>query len=394
MVAPPRTSCLEILIVDDDPTMAEIIAAMLCDAGEASLSIAYAGEEALAIATRRKIDVLVCDLNMPGRDGVWLLTRMAELVVRPSVILISGEDPRVIDSTGQLAEARGLTLLGTLRKPIEQKALLSALYRYRYEAAPDAQKSSRPPFDSARIAQALRGDAVQLAFQPKVYLPDRTLAGAEALLRWHDPEFGYIPASEVVDGAEAVGLIDELTLAVLAKAIAARRAMSKRKLDVGISFNISMRSLNNPELVNRMVDLTAASNDRFDRYTVEVTETHLMHEPAKVMESLIRFRLRGFRIAIDDYGMGAAAMQFLMKLPSNELKIDRMFIAAAPASAQAYVLLQSAVELGLRLGQVVVAEGVETQVESELVEALGCQQGQGYLYGPPMDVDELIRRYH
>ncbi|MEI2453466.1 MULTISPECIES: EAL domain-containing response regulator [Lysobacter] len=393
MVASYGSSGLEILIVDDDPITAEVVAAVLRAAGETGFAVAHSGAVALQMSAGRDIDVLICDLNMPGTDGVWLLGRVAEFAVRPSVILISGEDSRVIDSSRQFVEERGMTLLGALQKPIESDALLRALRRHRSGGGATRERPSRPPFDPGRIRQGLAGDALRLAFQPKVNLADKTLAGAEALLRWGDPELGFIPACEIVDGAERIGLIDELTLAVLAKAAIGRGAMLARNLDVGISFNVSMKSLNNPTVVDRMVEVVAAAGDRFDRYTVEVTETHLMREPAKVLESLIRFRLRGFRIAIDDYGVGAAAMQFLMKLPSNELKIDRSFVAAAPISAQAYELLKSAVELGLRLGQVVVAEGVETEVESTLVQSLGCQQGQGYLYGPPMSLDELIRRH-
>ncbi|MGO1003819.1 EAL domain-containing response regulator [Lysobacter sp. CA196] len=286
---------------------------------------------------------------MPGTDGVWSFDRDAEFAVRPSVILISGEDPRVIDPSRQFAVARGLTLLSTLHKPIESEGLLHALRRHWAKTGSDSQRPSRLPFDPGRIRQELCGEALQLAFQPKVHLPDRTLAGIEAVLRWRDPELWCVPPP---------------------------RSSTARNLNVGISFNMSMRSLNNTAVVDRMADVVAAGCDRFDRYIVEVTETHLMREPAKVLESLIQVRLRGFRIAIDDCGVGAAAMQVLMKLPSNELKIDLSFVAAASDSTQAYELL--VVELGLRLGQVVVAEGVETQTEAELVEALGCQQGQGY----------------
>ncbi|MBX9400884.1 EAL domain-containing response regulator [Lysobacter sp. BMK333-48F3] len=389
-MASHRSNCLKLLVVDDDPLAVEVMAIALRSIGEEAILLAHKGDDALKLAVEHEVDVLVCDLNMPGMDGVRLLGRIAELPVRPAIVLVSGEDPRVLDSSRQFAEARGLTILGTLQKPVERDSLLAALRRYPFAAGQPRPARLPARFDPGRIAQGFSRGALRLVFQPKVDLADQALVGAEALLRWIDPELGEVAASELVCAAESVGLIDELTLAVLAQAVASRKAMLARNVDIGISFNLSMHSLNNPAIVDQMVDIVTDGGDRFDRYTVEVMETHLMSEPAEVMESLIRFRLRGFRIAIDDYGVGAATMQFLMRLPSNELKIDRSFVAAAPNSAHAHVLLKSAVDLGLRLGQVVVAEGVETEAESDMVKSMGCQLGQGYFYARPMTLEELL----
>jgi EAL domain-containing protein (putative c-di-GMP-specific phosphodiesterase class I) len=151
-----------------------------------------------------------------------------------------------------------------------------------------------------------------------------------------------------------------------------------------------MQNLRNFSIVDRVVNIVESANDRPDRYTLEVTETRLIDDLAQVLEALIRLRLRGFKIAIDDYGTGAATMQMLTQLPSTELKIDRSFVAAGPHNEQGRVLLQSAIELGLQLGQIVVVEGVETETEARLARELGSHLGQGYLYGRPMKLEELI----
>jgi EAL domain-containing protein (putative c-di-GMP-specific phosphodiesterase class I) len=151
-----------------------------------------------------------------------------------------------------------------------------------------------------------------------------------------------------------------------------------------------MQNLRSFSIVDRMADIVTSVHDRPDRYTLEVTETRLIDDLAQVLEVLIRLRLQGFKIAIDDYGTGAATMQLLAQLPSTELKIDRSFVAAAPRDEQGRALLQSAIELGLQLGQIVVVEGVETEMEARLARELGSHLGQGYLYGRPMQLEELI----
>jgi len=383
--AGPRT-----LVVDDDPTMVVIIVAVLRDAGLTSIETAADGTTALERLAADSIELLVCDLNMPGMDGIRLMSHIASFAVRPAIILISGEDQRVLDASQRFAEAKDLNILGVLRKPVTFELLAELLQRYQ----PASRRISPDPrqvlLDGNRVRFGLASQALCLAYQPKVNLQSGALDGVEALLRWHDPELGLIPTPEVIRGAENASLIDALTLAVLATAVRDRISLAREGIDVNMAFNVSMHSLHNLAIVDRMCDLITAAGNQPNQFTLEITETHLMDDLALVLEALIRSRLRGFRIAIDDYGTGAASMQFLMQLPSTELKIDRSFVAAGPRSEQGRILLQSAIDLGLQLGQVVIAEGVETEEEGRLARELGCHLGQGYLYGQPMEIGDLI----
>jgi EAL domain-containing protein (putative c-di-GMP-specific phosphodiesterase class I) len=296
----------------------------------------------------------------------------------------------VLDASRQFAEAKQLTVLGVLRKPVERDSLMSFLKRYR----PADKRPSLSPMElvigGEDIRLGLVSDAVHLAYQPIVDLHTGALTGVEALLRWQDPELGRVPPPEVIRAAENADLIDALTLAILTQTVRDRDTLAQRGIDTNIAVNVSMQNLRNFSIVDRMVNIVESANDRPERFTLEVTETRLIEDLAQVLEALIRLRLRGFKIAIDDYGTGAATMQLLTQLPSTELKIDRSFVAAAPRSEQGRVLLQSAIELGLKLGQIVVVEGVETEMEARLARELGSHLAQGYLYGRPMPIDELI----
>jgi EAL domain-containing protein (putative c-di-GMP-specific phosphodiesterase class I) len=390
MASSPYPVGLRALVVDDDPVMLEIISTLLSDAGLASLETATDGTAALERLAAHPVELLVCDLNMPGMDGVRLMSHIASLPNSPAIILLSGEDPRVLDVSRQFAEAKGLTILGVLSKPVDFESLMAVLLLYHPAAKSPAQSARKIMLGSERLRIGLNVDSLQLVYQPKVDVKDGSLIGVEALLRWEDAELGSVLAPEVVRAAESANLIDALTLAVLTHAVHDRAVLLRAGIDINIAFNVSMHNLHNLAIIDRMSEIVTAANDQPDRYTLEVTETHLMENLAHVLEALVRSRLQGFKVAIDDYGTGAATMQFLMQLPSTELKIDRSFVAAAPRSEHGRVLLQSAIELGIRLGQSVVAEGVETETEAQLVRELGCHLGQGYFYARPMNLDELI----
>ena len=381
---------LRTLVVDDDPMMVEVLVGVLRDEGLTAVEAVGDGAAALDHLSVHRVDLLICDLNMPGVDGIRLLNQLASLVSRPAVVLFSGEDPRVLDASRRFAEAKQLTILGVLRKPVGRDSVMDLLKRYR----PADERSSRSHGEVALGSEAIRiglaSDAVRLAYQPKVDLNDGALVGVEALLRWQDPERGSIPPPEVIRAAEGADLIDALTLAILSGAVRDRAMLTRDGVDIDVAINLSMENLRDFSIVDRMAGIVAAAGDRPDRYTLELTETRLIDDLAQVLEVLIRLRLQGFKIAIDDYGTGAATMQLLMQLPSTELKIDRSFVAAAPRSEEGRVVLQSAIELGLRLGQKVVVEGVETEAEAQLARELGAHLGQGYLYARPMERDELI----
>ncbi|GAB3092110.1 EAL domain-containing response regulator [Lysobacter terrae] len=359
---------------------------VLQDLGLTVVAVALDGTAALERLSSSPIDLLVCDLNMPGMDGIRLLSHVASLPARPAILLLSGEDPRILEAARQFAEAKQLTIIGAASKPVTSESLIALLQAFRRTEEQPVQRP-RTIVGCQQIRLGLADHAVRLAYQPKVDLVDGRLIGVEALLRWNDSELGAVPPPDIVRAAEGCSLIDELTIGVLACAVRDRAALAGNGIDTNIAFNVSMHNLHSLTIVERMSELVIAAGDQPKHFTVEVTETHLIEDLSSVLEALLRLRLQGFKIAIDDYGTGAATMQFLMQLPSTELKIDRTFVTAATKSESGRALLQSAIDLGLQLGQDVIAEGVETAGEARLLRQLGCRFAQGYYYARPMTLD-------
>lgn len=385
---------LRVLVVDDDPVMLEVVAMVLRGAGFTSIETSLDGVRALETLVGSQVDLLICDLNMPGMDGIRLLSQVALLNRTPAIILLTGEGAQILGASRKFAEVKGLHLLGVLEKPITLNSLTDLLNGYLPSIERTAQAIDLPMLSGKDVRIGLASNAIQLVYQPKIDMHYGQLRGVEALLRWRDKKFGTVPAPEVIRAAEDARLIDDLTLAVVARAVQDRSTLVREGINVDIALNVSMHSLQSFGIVERMSELICVAGDSPDRFTLEITETHLMGDLAKVLETLIRFRLRGFMVAIDDYGTGAATMQFLMQLPSTEIKIDRSFIRAAARSEEGRVLLQSAIQLGLRLGQIVTVEGIETDFEAHLAREFGCHLGQGYFYGRPMSLRDLAAWIH
>lgn len=385
-----RFSRARTLVVDDDPMMAELLSMFLRDCGLAQIETADEGQAALDLLSTRPADLLICDLNMPGMDGVQLISRVATLEHRPAIILLSGEDPRILESSRQFAEAKELKVLGVLGKPVAREPLMALLLRHDPDLELRGDKQQHVAVDAARLRAGLDNGAVSLIYQPKVDLHSGKVVGVEALLQWEDPVSGRVPTIDVVTAAEEYGMIDELTLAVLARAARDRRYAADHGLALDFAINLSMKNLGDPAIVDRMLDIVANEGCEPSDFTLEITETHLVDDLARILEPLLRLRLLGFRIALDDYGTGASTMQMLSQLPSSEMKLDRSFVAAGPRSPQGRILLQSAVELGLQMDQSIVAEGIETDEERALALELGCHVGQGYLFARPLPLDALL----
>lgn len=193
MPGPFDIANLSVLVVDDDPTMTTVIDLLLRSFSITQTETLNEGAAALERLTARAADLLICDLNMPGMDGVQLMNRIASLERRPAIILLSGEDPRILDSSRQFAEAKRLVVLGVLRKPVARESLMELLCRYRPELGHGDHEQRRANLDANDLINGLSGGALNLAYQPKVDLRSGALVGVESLLRWNDPLRGSVP---------------------------------------------------------------------------------------------------------------------------------------------------------------------------------------------------------
>lgn len=238
------------------------------------------------------------------------------------------------------------------------------------------------------LGRAIREDQLALNLQPKIDLQNRRLCGFEALLRWHHPQMGFVSPAEFVPIAELTSLIHPLTAWVLQKAIAIASEWHGRGLDYSIAVNLSARNLMDdqlPVLIERLLAQRALPPAALE---LEITESSIMTDPVRVMRNLERLYRLGLRLSVDDFGTGYSSLSYLKRLPVQTLKIDNSFVRHMLRDEQDEIIVNSTVHLAHNLGLKVVAEGVESEALLERLEALGCDQAQGYFIARPMPPEQ------
>jgi diguanylate cyclase (GGDEF)-like protein len=251
------------------------------------------------------------------------------------------------------------------------------------------------PYDASRLL--LRADLrraidhrdITLYYQPQVALATGKLTGMEALARWRNAERGWIPPAEFIPVAERMGLIKPLTLYLVELAGKDAMAIRKTGIDLPVAVNISMRNLLDPHFPEMIEEVIARTGQRAELLKLEITESAVMGEPGRVLESMKRLRSAGIRFSIDDFGTGYSSLAYLQRLPVEEIKIDRSFVGQMSSEAGSAAIVRATIELGGSLGLEVVAEGVEDELTWQALERMGCSTAQGYFIGRPMPVGEL-----
>jgi EAL domain-containing protein (putative c-di-GMP-specific phosphodiesterase class I) len=241
-----------------------------------------------------------------------------------------------------------------------------------------------------KLRRALENAEYLLHYQPKVELATRSLIGVEALLRWNNPELGLVPPLRFVPLLEETGMILEVGSWALRQAAADFRAWTRLGLKVPrIAVNVSAIQLRQRDFV-RLVEEAISDGSAAAGIDLELTESLLMEDIEANIEKLNRLRALGLEIFIDDFGTGYSSLAYLAKLPVQALKIDRSFIASMQADANAMTIVSTMISLAHSLHCKVVAEGVETEAQAQILRELACDEMQGYLISRPLPVADLL----
>ncbi|MHB8454370.1 MAG: putative bifunctional diguanylate cyclase/phosphodiesterase [Acidiferrobacterales bacterium] len=228
-----------------------------------------------------------------------------------------------------------------------------------------------------------------LHYQPKIDIANRVVTGAEALLRWHHPEFGLIQPDTFIPMAEQTGIIKGLTYWVLDNAIRQCARWNRAGITLCIAVNLSARVVQDANLVAAVAAALERHGVGAEQVTLEMTETAIMHDPTRAMEMLNSLSSMGVHLSIDDFGTGYTSMAYLKKLPVDEVKIDKSFVMNMLKDANDGVIVRSIVDLAHNMNYTVVAEGVESKRVLELLCGMTCDLAQGYYFSRPLSVPDF-----
>ena len=244
----------------------------------------------------------------------------------------------------------------------------------------------------SQLDDAIDKGEVWVAYQPKLELATKRIIGAEALARWTHPEKGPIAASEFVAAAEQQNRIGKLTDFVLEQAVMHAAQLNRRNGDFEIAVNMSASLMNDKGFILRLSALLARHGLAPHHLTLELTETAALGSTGEGLEMISRLRELGINISIDDYGTGLSTLDYLKRVPANEIKIDQSFVKGIVENRSDRLMVQSTIELAHSLGRRVVAEGAELREIVDLLVEMGCDIAQGYAIGRPMSMESLTKR--
>lgn len=383
---------MRVLVIDDDPFARSLLVRQLAALAIRAIELADSGQAALSRLEQGQPDfeVLIVDLNMPGMDGVQFLRHLAQRRFRGGLVLVSGEDDRILRAAAKLAAVGRLRVVGTLHKPFAleelRQALGSALTPF---ADTSRMQDLRRPFDAQDLREAIAAGQLVNHYQPQVRLDDGAVAGVEALVRWQHPDAGLVFPSEFIALSERSGLSDELAQTVLTGALRAARHWRAAGLALRVSVNMAMDNLFALDLPEAIVSAAADAGVPVDGIVLEVTESQVTRDLGRLLDVATRLRMKRVGLAIDDFGTGFSSLVQLRDIPFDELKVDRSFVHGASASPPLQAILKSSLDLARQLGLRSVAEGVEDREDWDCLRALGCDLAQGYLIARPMPAADL-----
>lgn len=375
---------MKILLVDDDPFVLKLLTHQLAGLGCTDVTTTERARDGLSAldSTSATFELIICDLQMPEMDGVEFVRHLVGRGYTGSLILVTGEDARILEGVQKLAEAHKLKVLGALHKPISPEQLRKALETH----TPCAKVKS--PSTQNYVADDLRSaiSRAELAnhYEPKVEVASGIVAGVETLVRWQHPKDGLVMPDQFIPLAEEQGLIDELTRAVLIEALRQARIWQDAGLSLRVSVNVSMVSLSVLEFPDFVVREAAKAGIPPYALVLEVTESKVMQDPLVSLDILTRLRLKHIGLSIDDFGTGHSSLVQLRDIPFDELKIDRGFVHGAAENASRRAIFEANVQMARKLGMKIVAEGVEDRADWDFVTSSDCDLAQGYFIGRAM----------
>jgi EAL domain-containing protein (putative c-di-GMP-specific phosphodiesterase class I)/DNA-binding NarL/FixJ family response regulator len=390
---PLNPNTARILLLDDDPFMLKLLRRQLAQLGYTQVDALDSGQKALEQLNSSKTlyDLIFLDINMPEMDGIEFIRRLVEWHYSGSVILISGEAGRILESVEKLIEAHQLTALGHLQKPVKPEDLATLISRLKPNIGPAiASCETKHSYSVEQLRTAIDNGELVNYYQPKVALSTSEVVGLESLVRWQHPVDGLIFPDQFIELAADYGLVTEVTRVVLTAAMQQAKAWLQSGYDLPVAVNVSMDDLTALDFPDVAAALARSIGIDPSLITLEVTEGQMMRKLSTVLDVLSRLSLKRFRLAIDDFGTGHSSLAQLRDLPFDELKVDRGFVHGASTDETRSAICGASLRMAHQLQMQVVGEGIENREDWEFLRHRGCDVGQGYFIARPMPAADVI----
>lgn len=240
------------------------------------------------------------------------------------------------------------------------------------------------------LLSAMRNDELVLYFQPQINLRDNKLEAFEVLVRWQHPQKGFLMPGQFLPYVEQLGLSRQLDFWILHKAVKTISEWRKQQLQVPLAVNMSPLHFQQDGLKQKIQQLLLQYKISPDLLELEITENTAMHDMEKGSNHVLELQQMGIRVSIDDFGTGYSSLAYLRKMPIEKIKIDRSFITDMAGNDSDMIIVKTMIKLAHGLGKRILAEGVETEIQLQLLKTLSCDSVQGYYYAKPLAEQDAI----
>jgi EAL domain-containing protein (putative c-di-GMP-specific phosphodiesterase class I)/CheY-like chemotaxis protein len=382
---------LHFLVAEADTAERVATAVMLGHLGAVQITQAPDGHSALRYfqdGFTPPIDIAVIDLALAGMDGIELIRQLAQLKCQARLIVTGAQSGSMMFSIETLAQAYGVELLGSISKPVTPAKLEALLANY-VPPAVVASRPQEPTFSFAQIGLGLQGRQFEPFFQPKIELETGQVKGLETFARWRHPEHGVLGPQAFIGALRDNKRMDFLDWSMIEKSVERCRWFQDQGIPISISINLSPVTLAHPQFIQQISACVERHRVLPDYITFEMPESSVLVSDPGFIERLVRLRMMGYGLAIDDYGTGRSNLQLLARVPFTELKIDRSFVDGASKKRALSVVLSTCLGLAKSLERQSVAVGVETKQDWDFLQGLGCTYAQGYHIASPMAAEEF-----
>lgn len=383
---------LSFLVVEDHEFQSRCLAQLLTSLGAKAVHTASDGQAALKLIADCKdpIDIVVCDVVMPGMDGMEFIRRWSERGEPTSLILMSALTPGLLASVGNMAQAYGAQLLGVASKPATAAKLTPLVEQHRTRAPTVGTVGG---FSYQEITQAWTDAEFECWFEPQVRLATGSPRSMRAVPRWHHPARGVLEPKAFMPAVQARGLSDDLAWLLLQQAVAQCKRWHREGDPLLVAVPLAFQSLADVNLAPRIQHILQQEGLDPQLMVLTVSEAVLAGaDLARVLENLARLRLLGFGLGVDDFGAGLMEIDTLSLAAFTELRIKSSFVTGADCDESVRAGLAVALETAHRLKVRSVASGVGSKEEWTLLHEWGCGYGEGPFIAPALaEVD--VRRW-
>ncbi|MGV8889713.1 MAG: EAL domain-containing response regulator [Pseudomonas sp.] len=381
-----------VLVLENHSFQRSVVVSVLQQSGVSDILQARSGEQALALMQRHGgVDIALCDLGHKGMDCLDFLNCAGQFSMVRAVILYCEFQPQLQRAIEHMASFSGLELLGTLSTPIQVKPLQKILQRYKRKclaASPVLVPASTLPSEDD-IRRGLALGEFRAFFQPKFLLASGKVAGAEVLARWQHPSKGLLLPRDFLAAVLAYDLIDEMFKQLLEQGLSLLRVLHRQTRPLKLSFNLHASQLQGTGLTDHIREALRRHELVGADLTFELAENGLLEIPSGTQESLLRLRMMGCGLSIDDFGVGFSSLKLLCQLPFTEIKLDGEFVQSI-RETRSKAVIASTIALAQSLNMELVIEGVSDEKECRALVEMGCVLGQGFYYAQPMSSHELL----